>query len=141
MTGLALDHVGLAVADLSAQSAWYQRALGLTPVNPFSIDALGLSGVFLVDATGWSIELLHRVGGAPGPRATDAPDAALIHGYGHLCLRVDDVDGLHDRLVGAGGTSAMTPQDAPEPGVRMAFVCDPEGNLIELIDRKGPAGS
>jgi hypothetical protein len=35
----------------------------------------------------------------------------------------------------------MAPQDAPEPGVRVSFVADPEGNLIELLDRTGPVGS
>jgi len=29
----------------------------------------------------------------------------------------------------------MPPCAAPEPGVRMAFVADPEGNLVELLDR------
>jgi catechol 2,3-dioxygenase-like lactoylglutathione lyase family enzyme len=31
----------------------------------------------------------------------------------------------------------MPPCPAPEPGVRMAFVTDPEGNLIELLHRSG----
>jgi catechol 2,3-dioxygenase-like lactoylglutathione lyase family enzyme len=30
------------------------------------------------------------------------------------------------------------PRQSPEPGRRMAFVHDPEGNLVELI---GPAGA
>ena len=29
----------------------------------------------------------------------------------------------------------MPPSPSPEPGVRIAFVADPEGNLIELVDR------
>jgi predicted enzyme related to lactoylglutathione lyase len=29
----------------------------------------------------------------------------------------------------------MPPQPAPEPGVRMSFLADPEGNLIELVQR------
>jgi glyoxylase I family protein len=31
----------------------------------------------------------------------------------------------------------MPVQESPEPGVTMAYVADPEGNLIEIIDRKG----
>jgi glyoxylase I family protein len=31
----------------------------------------------------------------------------------------------------------MPPCAAPEPGVQMAFVADPEGNLIELLHRPG----
>ena len=33
----------------------------------------------------------------------------------------------------------MTPRPSPEPGVRMAFVADPEGNLVELLDRTAGA--
>jgi glyoxylase I family protein len=35
----------------------------------------------------------------------------------------------------------MPPQASPEPGVRMSFVSDPEGNLIELLDRAGAVGA
>ena len=30
----------------------------------------------------------------------------------------------------------MPPQPSPEPGVRMSFLADPEGNLIELVERE-----
>ena len=65
-----------------------------------------------------------------------SPDeAALRRGYGHMCLDVPDVDAAHAALLAAGAADRMTPRASPEPGVRMAFVADPEGNLIELIDR------
>jgi len=34
-----------------------------------------------------------------------------------------------------GARPVMAPRPSPEPGVRMAFVADPEGNLVELLDR------
>ena len=34
-----------------------------------------------------------------------------------------------------GARPVMPPCPAPEPGVRMAFVADPEGNLVELLER------
>jgi glyoxylase I family protein len=30
----------------------------------------------------------------------------------------------------------MAPQPSPEPGVRMSFLADPEGNLVELVQRE-----
>ena len=51
------------------------------------------------------------------------------------CLDIPDVDAAHAALLAAGAADRMTPRASPEPGVRMAFVADPEGNLIELIDR------
>ena len=38
-------------------------------------------------------------------------------------------------VIAAGATDRMSPRPSPEPGVRMAYVADPEGNLIELLDR------
>lgn len=135
-----LDHVGVSVADLDAQIAWYSRAFDLTQALPFEIAALGLRGVFLVGSGGLALELLERQGSMPGPRAPDQAAALLTQGFGHICLRVDDVDVLHRRLLAAGAGERMAPQAAPEPGVRMSFVSDPEGNLIELVDRATPVG-
>jgi lactoylglutathione lyase len=59
----------------------------------------------------------------------------------HICLRVADVDDLHARLLAHGAFERLAPQLSPEPGVRMSFVADPEGNLIELLDRAHPVGS
>jgi catechol 2,3-dioxygenase-like lactoylglutathione lyase family enzyme len=45
----------------------------------------------------------------------------------------------HARAVEAGGRSVWTPRDTPEPGLRIAFVADPDGNLVELLSRNGDA--
>ena len=138
---IQLDHVGLSVADLDAQATWYGTALGLETANPFSIESLGIRGIFLVHPqTHWALELLARRGSEPGLHAPDPATAMLTRGYGHICLRVADVDATFEHLIAAGATERMAPSPAPEPGVRMAFVSDPEGHLIELIDRPGPVG-
>lgn len=137
-----LDHVGLSVADLDAQADWYSRALGLEQLEPGGIPAVGLRVVFLVDPEHkWALELLNRPGSQPKPRATSAPEHVLSQGYGHICLRVDDVDAQYERLMAAGATSIMAPGESPVSGVRMAFVSDPEGNFIEMLDRPGPPGT
>ena len=46
-----------------------------------------------------------------------------------------DVDAAYDALLDAGATDRMSPRPSPEPGMRMAYVADPEGNLVELLDR------
>jgi catechol 2,3-dioxygenase-like lactoylglutathione lyase family enzyme len=45
--------------------------------------------------------------------------------------------GAFDGALARGARPVMPPCPAPEPGVRMAFVADPEGNLIELLHRPG----
>lgn len=130
-----VDHVGLSVADLDAQRDWYAAAFGLTSTEPFAIPAVGIRGCFLVGLPGIAIELLERAGSAHGAVAASPPDALLTQGWGHLCLRVDDVDAHFERLVDAGARVIQEPGPSPEPGCRFAFVTDPEGNFIELLDR------
>ena len=138
LIGMQFDHVGLSVADLDAQVRWYAEGFDLREANAFDIPPLGIRGTFLVGEGGTAIELLEREGSRPGLQAPDQATALLTRGYGHICLRVEDVDATHARLLALGAESRMSPQAAPEPGVRMCFVSDPEGNLIELIDRTGP---
>ena len=139
--GAAVDHVGLSVADLDAALAWYAAALGWRAAASFAIDPLGLRGAFVVSPEGQAIELLERRGSAGGLRPADPQEALLTRGYGHVCLRVDDTDAWHARLLAAGAAERMAPGNAPEPGVRFSFVADPEGNLIELLDRPHPVGA
>jgi catechol 2,3-dioxygenase-like lactoylglutathione lyase family enzyme len=137
-----LDHVGLSVADLDAQAAWYSRALGLEQLEPGGIPAVGLSVVFLVEPVHkWAIELLHRPGAKPTRRAAPAPRRVLAAGSAEEGTAVVDGDAHYARLVAAGAMSIMEPGASPVSGVRMAFVADPEGNFIELLDRPGPPGS
>jgi catechol 2,3-dioxygenase-like lactoylglutathione lyase family enzyme len=87
---------------------------------------------------GLTIELLERQGATGGQTATTQVEALLTRGYGHICLRVANVAALNDKLIALGAKQAMPVGPSPEPGVTFSFVADPEGNLIEIIDRKGP---
>ena len=48
-------------------------------------------------------------------------------------FRVSDLDATYAELLARGATPVWDPRPSPEPGVRMAFVADPEGNLVEFI--------
>ena len=132
------DHVGISVPDLAAAVTWYREALDLTEEHAFAVPGTDLRGVMLRHHSGYRVELLHRPDAAPGLVADGPLDAAGTLGYGHLCLGVNtpgEVDTEFARLVAAGAGVRMSPRPAPRPGARMAFVSDPYGNLIELIDR------
>jgi len=137
---MKLDHVGLNVADLDAMSAWYCRHLDLAIEFEFALDHVDFSGAMLRSTDGWRLELLSRSGNEAGLQATSPVEAALTRGYGHLALDVPDVDTAYDALLAAGATDRMSPRPSPEPGVRMAYVADPEGNLLELLDRTSAHG-
>lgn len=130
-----LDHVGLNVADLEAMTDWYAAAFKLEVELEFALDHVDFRGVMLRSPEGYRVELLHRVGNAAGLQAASPVEAALTRGFGHVAFDVPDVDASYDALLAAGATDRMSPRPSPEPGVRMAYVADPEGNLIELLDR------
>jgi glyoxylase I family protein len=133
-----LDHVGLAVRDLEAAAAWYCVALGYRRELTLRVGPIDLDIVMLRHpAHGDRLELLHRPGTAPGPRPAGPAEAALTEAYGHIAFDVVDLDGVYEALVGRGARPVMSPQPSPEKGVRMAFVADPEGNLVELLSRGG----
>jgi lactoylglutathione lyase len=131
-----LDHVGLAVAGLEAAAAWFCDVFGLVPELSLRVDAIDLSIEMLIHPEfGYRLELLHRPGSDGQVKPADPAQAARREGYGHVAFDVADLDGAYDRAVARGARPVMPPCPAPEPGVRMAFVADPEGNLIELLNR------
>jgi glyoxylase I family protein len=134
-----LDHVGLAVAGLEAAAAWFSDVFGLVPELSLRVDAIDLSIEMLIHPEfGYRLELLHRPGSdGQAAKPADPAEAAGREGYGHVAFDVADLDGAYDRAVARGARPVMPPCPSPEPGVRMAFVTDPEGNLIELLHRPG----
>jgi lactoylglutathione lyase len=133
---MRLDHVGVNVADLDAAEQWYCGAFGLRRelrlrVEPIELDIAMLRHPEL----GHRVELLHRAGLADTPRAADPAAAALLPGFSHLAFDVRQLDAEHARLVAHGAREVMAPQPSPEPGVRMSYLADPDGNLVELVER------
>jgi predicted enzyme related to lactoylglutathione lyase len=52
-----------------------------------------------------------------------------------MAFDVHDLDAAFERAVSRGARAVLSPRPSPEPGVRMAFLADPEGNLLELLAR------
>jgi lactoylglutathione lyase len=136
-----LDHVGLTVGDLPAMTAWYCAALKLEVEFEFALSEVDFRGAMLRSPEGYRVELLWRPESSPGLQAANPVEAALTRGFGHLALDVPDVDVAYAALLAAGATDRMSPRPSPEPGVRMAYVADPEGNLLEVLDRTTAARS
>jgi len=135
-----LDHVGLAVADLAALAAWFCDVFGLVRELRLRVEALDLSVEMLIHpGYGYRVELLHRPGSASPGKPVTPGEAALREGYGHVAFDVADLDAAYERAVACGARPVMPPGPSPEAGVRMAFIADPEGNLVELLHRP-PAG-
>jgi glyoxylase I family protein len=133
---VGFEHIGMSVSDLDRSIAFYRDLLGLT-VKLRKAQRNGGEVAFL-DAAGGQLELSQ----APGvtAAATDlAPGAA---GLRHLTFSVDDVDATFGRLLAAGVTPMEPPRDAfnVEMLTRLAFVRDPDGIAVELVQRHPARG-
>lgn len=122
---MRLHHVRLLVGDVGASIAFYRDVLGFElawgEAGIGYASFTGGRGVdFSVFAHGHQPEAL-----AAGPGG----DRAL------LSLEVDDVDREIDRLRRAHVTVVAGPRDEPGWGLRVAYVRDPDGNLLELMRR------
>ncbi|GHH78751.1 hypothetical protein GCM10018793_30060 [Streptomyces sulfonofaciens] len=132
-------HISVSVADLAAQERWYGTAFGLTDVEErLDLPEAGVRTVVLRNAAGLRVEFTERAGSAP-LRHADPYAATALQTFAHLALRVADLDAAFAHLTGECGAAQVSP---PAPGatggMRYAYVHDPEGNLIELIET--PAG-
>ena len=127
-------HAGLTVTDLDAAKAWYRAAFGFEPQLEFELPG-GVRGAMLRSAQGARVELFEVPGSVAGLSDADPPTAMRTRGFGHIGLEADDLDHAYATALEAGGRTVWEPRNSPEPGMRMAFVHDPEGNLIELIGR------
>lgn len=131
-------HVGITVGDLERTVAFYRDVLGLDVVARFEVagesyaTAVGVeeaSARFVhLDAEGVRIELVtyEPAGADRGAARLNQPGAA------HVGLSVEDVDALL-----AGLPDDVDPVSEPRTtatGTRLAFVHDPEGNLVELLE-------
>jgi catechol 2,3-dioxygenase-like lactoylglutathione lyase family enzyme len=90
---------------------------------------------------GLRVELIERAGSVRPRDFDDALDATRTQGYGHWAIEVEDLDRAFGHLASVGAQSVSSPAPAVQPGSRFAYVKDPEGNLLELIQRSESNGT
>ena len=56
------------------------------------------------------------------------------NGYGHIALQVESIDEIKSRLVKSGYDLSWGPGKTPDGKRKMAFVDDPDGYEIELLE-------
>jgi catechol 2,3-dioxygenase-like lactoylglutathione lyase family enzyme len=134
LPGIRFNHVSISVADLDAQVDWYRRALGFGEViERYELPEPPVRTAVLQAAPGVRIEMIERNGSERTGDYRDPLDMTRSQGYGHWAVDVDDLDAAFTWLLDAGASEVWAPADAVAPGARFAYIKDPEGNLIELI--------
>ena len=132
---MVIDHAGTSVADLARAQRFYADVFGFVIVeDEFALADHGLRGVVLRNRVGARVELFEKAG-STAMRATDPIAGAALHGWFQLAFATPDVPGQYARVTAAGATPVKPPFIAPDGRTTVAFVADPDGNLIELIER------
>jgi catechol 2,3-dioxygenase-like lactoylglutathione lyase family enzyme len=120
-----IDHVSVAVSDLSRSMRFYEAVLGA-----IGYAALDIRGATVGFGKKYSEFWLNA-----------RPDMAPLpeHPGAHVCLRVratELVDAFHAAALANGGASdgapGLRPHDGPG-GYYAAFIRDPDGNRIEAV--------
>ena len=117
-----IDHVSIAVSDLAASAAFYERALA--PLGYVRLVERERTVGFGKRYPEFWLNLRDDL-----PPAPENPGA-------HVCLRARDPDAVtafHDGAVAAGGRSDGAPGERPAAMTSYfgAFIRDPDGNRIE----------
>ena len=129
------DHVGLSVADIEAAEQFYAQAFAFERELAFELTPHPIRGLMLRHPSGFRLELFQHGDGEPGIQGVSPIEALATRGYGHFALSAAQIDPVFTAAVAAGAAPVKQPGPSPEPGVRFAFISDPEGNLIELVER------
>jgi catechol 2,3-dioxygenase-like lactoylglutathione lyase family enzyme len=132
-TSFSYDHVGLSVANLDSQRRFYTEAFALHEQNYAELAHPRTRIAFLRAATGLAIELVERAGSAQH-RSQNALEGAGLQSYFHWALAVTDLEDAIATAVAAGAELISAPAKAQRPGIHFAYIQDPEGNLIELVE-------
>jgi len=106
--------------------AFYTNRIGLTFVNRREIKENNAEIAFLKDETGNAIELTHW---------RDKKTLAEGDNFDHIAFQVDDIQQSISSLRDHGVTIAMEPYSLKGSSSKIAFIKDPDGNWLELIQK------
>ena len=127
---MRLLHTMLRVGDLERSIAFYTEVLGMRllrrheyPEGKFTLAFVGYQD----EAAGAVIELTYNWG---------VDRYELGTAFGHVAIGVEDIVGTCDAIRKSGGTITREPGPMKHGTTVIAFVQDPDGYKIELIERR-----
>jgi lactoylglutathione lyase len=116
------------VTDIERSERFYEDIIGLKVQSRTEIPDVH-EIVLAADEGGGRLQLAERYeGGQP-----------IDHGFAlwKIYMNVDDCEATYKKAVEAGAVSTMEPQRLDRWPVTVAFIEDPDGYLIELIQHHG----
>ena len=122
----SLGHVAINVQDLGKSLDFYTRVMEFPEMMRLHKDDGSTWLVYLRITDDQFLEIF------PGADEERAPESWRSNGMTHMCLTVDDIEGVVKRLT-AKGVRLIVPLKDGADGNRQAWVADPDGNRIEIM--------
>jgi lactoylglutathione lyase len=140
IAGVRFGHVAFKVSDVERSVRWYGDAFGAKKIFHAKPDGERPELMFLEFAKGQCVEFFTN-----GKTRVEQPAEPI--GYLHFCLLVDDLSGALKHLAAMNVKADRRPFIG-RAGQEIAFISDPDGNIIELMQipvesplhRPAPAG-
>lgn len=123
-------HTMLRVGDLDRSIAFYTDVLGMQLIRKSENTEYKYTLAFVGygdESQGAVIELTYNWG---------QTDYDLGNAYGHIALETDDIYATCDAIKAKGGQVTREPGPVKGGSTVIAFVKDPDGYSIELINKK-----
>lgn len=124
-----LNFFKLVVRDADAMTAFYRDTFGFTVANRIALPGIIEVMLVLPDET-FNLVLYQN---------TDGREIEIGSGHGPVGFLTRDVDGAYAHALACGAEDDRAPFDLPS--MRIAFVNDPEGHQIEMIQFVRPAAA
>ena len=120
-------HTMIRVGDLDRSIDFYTNIMGMHHVRTSPNEEYKYTNVFLAGDDGVELELTYNWG---------VTEYEMGTGFGHIAFGVPDVYAVCEEIKAKGGN--VTREAGPVLGGKtvIAFVTDPDGYKIELIERK-----
>ena len=115
------------VADLDAAVRFYTETFGFTVTDQINLPTVE-ERMLTIPGGKFTLVLL---------RWTDGRAISVGNGFGPVGFMTRDVDAAYAKALANGATASRAPSDLGP--MRLAFVLDPEGHEIEMIQYKRPA--
>ena len=126
-----IEHIAIAAHDPAKLAQWYCDTLGFT-----ILVAAADGRTYFVTLPGGGIVEIIAI-------ASQAQSEPVTHGTGlhHLALAVTDFAEAAAALQAQGVQFIGPAHRSPDGGTQFDFFTDPEGNRLQLVQRKQPLGS
>ncbi|OBA19162.1 glyoxalase I [Metschnikowia bicuspidata var. bicuspidata NRRL YB-4993] len=139
---LLMNHTCLRVKDPKVSVPFYEKHFGMTLINHFIMDGFTLYMMGYKSATpkNWSarpgvLELCHNHGAEnDATYKLNNGNGDKFRGFGHTCITVDNIEACEKQLLADGVQFKKKLSDGRQQNI--AFVLDPDGYWIELVEHK-----